>query len=209
MNFGDKILHSRNAIIKKYRPSEFIFKEGDMPHFYYRILNGRIKFNNYSEDGKEVIQNFFEKGTSFGDSFLLAQLPYPVNAEVLEDSEILRLPESEYINILQEEPELSMERNKDFAERLYFKSVMEQQIGSSKASAKLKGLMDYYKSFEKNKKPYSFPIPLTRQQMANFTGLCVETVIRTIKKMEIDKLLKIHNSKIMYLFMIEVIFSGS
>ncbi|MDV3508388.1 hypothetical protein CMU89_00875 [Elizabethkingia anophelis] len=69
--------------------------------------------------------------------------------------------------------------------------------------------MDYYKSFEKNKKPFSFPIPLTRQQMANFTGLCVETVIRTLKKMEIDNLLKIHNSKIMYLFMIEVIFSGS
>lgn len=209
MNFGDKILHSRNAIIKKYKPSEFIFKEGDMPHFYYRILNGRIKFNNYSEDGKEVIQNFFERGTSFGDSFLLAQLPYPVNAEVLEDSEILRLPESDYINILHEEPGLCMERNKDFAERLYFKSVIEQQIGSSKASAKLKGLMDYYKSFEKNKKPFSFPIPLTRQQMANFTGLCVETVIRTLKKMEIDNLLKIHNSKIMYLFMIEVIFSGS
>lgn len=209
MDFGDKIIHSFDASIKNYRPSEFIFQEGDTPHFYYKILKGRIKLNNYCEDGKEIIQNLYEKDSFFGDSFISAQMPYPVNAEALEECEILRIPKGKYIDILYQEPEFCMARNKEIAEKLYFKSILEQQVGYSTASAKLKGLMDYYKSFEINKKPFSFLIPLTRQQMANFTGLCVETVIRTIKKMELNQLLKIQNSKIMYFFMIEVIIFGS
>ncbi|WP_262891347.1 helix-turn-helix domain-containing protein [Epilithonimonas arachidiradicis] len=37
-----------------------------------------------------------------------------------------------------------------------------------------------------------------RQQMANLTGLCVETTIRTLKAMEKKNLLKIRNRKILY-----------
>jgi CRP-like cAMP-binding protein len=41
-------------------------------------------------------------------------------------------------------------------------------------------------------------IPLTRQQLASFTGLSVETVIRSIKNMEKNGVLKIQNRKIWY-----------
>ncbi len=58
--------------------------------------------------------------------------------------------------------------------------------------------MDYLKSFEIEKSPFSFQIPLTRQQMASLTGLCVETTIRTIKAMERNNMVKICNRKILY-----------
>ncbi|WP_262483282.1 helix-turn-helix domain-containing protein [Chryseobacterium populi] len=41
-------------------------------------------------------------------------------------------------------------------------------------------------------------MPLTRQQLASFTGLCVEMVIRVIKNIEKEHLLKIRNRKIFY-----------
>jgi CRP-like cAMP-binding protein len=71
-------------------------------------------------------------------------------------------------------------------------------ISSQNPSIRLKGLMDYLKSFQDDVTPYSFMIPLTRQQMASLTGLCVETAIRTIKHMEKDKILRIENRKILY-----------
>ncbi|WP_418123738.1 helix-turn-helix domain-containing protein [Chryseobacterium sp. PTM-20240506] len=58
--------------------------------------------------------------------------------------------------------------------------------------------MDYLKSYDENKTPYSFQIPLTRQQLASLTGLRVETVIRVIKNMEKENELKIVNRKIFY-----------
>ncbi|WP_229048068.1 helix-turn-helix domain-containing protein [Chryseobacterium arthrosphaerae] len=71
-------------------------------------------------------------------------------------------------------------------------------ISSQNPAIRLKGLMDYLKSFQDDVTPYSFMVPLTRQQMASLTGLCVETAIRTIKHMEKDKILKIENRKILY-----------
>lgn len=41
-------------------------------------------------------------------------------------------------------------------------------------------------------------IPFTRQEIANFTGLRVETVIRTIKRMEEAAIVEIKNRKIYF-----------
>lgn len=49
-----------------------------------------------------------------------------------------------------------------------------------------------------NKTPFTYEVPITRQQLASLTGLCVETTIRAIKKMEREKILRITNRKILY-----------
>lgn len=59
-------------------------------------------------------------------------------------------------------------------------------------------MLDYHKSFDHNQEQFSFEVPLTRQQLASMTGLRVETVIRTIKKMEQQNIVKIINRKIYY-----------
>ncbi|SIS71110.1 Crp-like helix-turn-helix domain-containing protein [Chryseobacterium ureilyticum] len=58
--------------------------------------------------------------------------------------------------------------------------------------------MDYFKECAHQQERYSYEVPLTRQQIANLTGLCVETVIRTVKKMEQEELVKINGRHIMY-----------
>ncbi len=91
-----------------------------------------------------------------------------------------------------------MEISSFLSQRLYYKFIMMLNISSQNPTIRLKGLMDYLKSFQDDVRPYSFMVPLTRQQMASLTGLCVETAIRTIKHMEKDKILKIENRKILY-----------
>lgn len=46
--------------------------------------------------------------------------------------------------------------------------------------------------------PAAFRIPLTRQEMANYTGMRVETAIKTIKQMEQQNLVKIVKRKLFY-----------
>ncbi|WP_353960023.1 helix-turn-helix domain-containing protein [Chryseobacterium tructae] len=69
---------------------------------------------------------------------------------------------------------------------------------SLRPEVRLLGILDYFKSYSNNKEKYSFEVYLTRKQMAAITGLRIETVIRTIKKMESDHVLKLINSKIFY-----------
>jgi CRP-like cAMP-binding protein len=179
MVIDEDILYQMGATIENYNVSDFIFCENNIPSYYYQIAVGEVKLNNYNEEGKEIIQTILESGESIGESLLFMDKPYPINAVALTACVIIKLSKSSFFLLLKKYPEISLDMNRYI-------------------SQKLKTLMDYLKSFEIEKSPFSFQIPLTRQQMASLTGLCVETTIRTIKAMERNNMVKICNRKILY-----------
>ncbi len=69
---------------------------------------------------------------------------------------------------------------------------------SQDPESKVEGILNYLKLNSDYKSQYSYEVPLTRQQIANLTGLRVETVIRTVKKLENRKKIVIRNRKIYY-----------
>lgn len=194
----EDLLFSSGADVKIYEPNEIIFREGEFPLYYFQIMEGKVKLNNYNEDGKEFIQNILSDGQSFGESLLFIDRPYPMNAVAISASKIIRLPSSHFLKLIQQNPEISFNIYQCLADRMYYKYIMLYSLSFQNPEAKLKLFMDYLKSYQDDKTPYSFQIPLTRQQLASLTGLRVETVIRVIKNMEKNKALKIQNRKIYY-----------
>ena len=193
-----ELLLSYDAKIEKYNPGEIIFHEGDTPKNYYQIISGRIKLNHYNEEGKELILAILHRGLSVCELLLFIDQKYPVNAIVLEESTIIKLSKIRFEKLLDDHPRISRDINKFLSERLYHKFIMLENNSSLHPNVRLKGVFDYHKSFFSDDSKYSFEIPLTRQQLASLTGLRVETVIRTIKKLESQKELKIVQGKILY-----------
>jgi CRP-like cAMP-binding protein len=107
---------------------------------------------------------------------------YPVNAVVFEPCSVLKLSKTSFTQLVKENPDISRDINKFLSERLYYKYIMLKNNSSLYADIRIKGVLDYHKSFDHNQEQFSFEVPLTRQQLASMTGLRVETVIRTIKK---------------------------
>lgn len=198
MNIDANVLYSFGAENKIYKKGETIYTEDDHALYYFQILEGKIKLNNYDEDGKEFIHNILGKNQSFGDSLLFLDKFYAMNAVCLSPSEIIRLPKSNFMEMLKQHPQISVEMNACLSQRLYFKSMMMQSISSQNPMTRLKGLLDYLRSYYDGDCEQCFHVELTRQQMANLVGLRVETVIRTLKKMETDKKIKIQDRRILY-----------
>jgi len=194
----DSLLISFGVETRTYHTGEIIFHEEELPSHYYQIKKGKIKLNNYTEDGKEFIQNIFSDGHSFGESLLFVDRPYPMNAVAIEDSVIYKMPKQNFLDLIKSNPEISLNIYECLAERMYYKYIMLYNLSFQNPVGKLKLLMDYLKSYHEDKTLYSFQIPLTRQQLASLTGLRVETVIRTIKQMEKDQTVKIEKRKIYY-----------
>jgi len=194
----ENLLISFGAEIKDYKAEEIIFREEESPMYYYQIEKGKIKLNNYTEGGKEFIQNIFSDGQSFGESLLFVDRPYPMNAVAMKDSSVFRIPKQNFMDLIRNNPEVSLSVYECLAERMYYKYLMLYNLSFQNPVSKLKLLMDYLKSYHEEKTPYSFQVPLTRQQLASLTGLRVETVIRTIKQMEKDQMVKIERRKIYY-----------
>lgn len=191
-------LFSFGADLRTYNPNDLIFSEGEVPGFFFLISKGKVKLNNYNEGGKEFIQGIFFHGQSVGLSSLFTEKTYPVNAVAIEESEIIRLPKVQYLQFLKQHPENYFRILKCLSEHMHYKFLMMQSMAFQKPAQKLLTLMNYLKDHHHDQTQYALQILLTRQQLASLTGLSVETVIRVIKNMEKEGVLKIKNRKIFY-----------
>lgn len=181
----EKLLLHYGAHNKLFMKNEFIFQQGQRAHYYYQILTGEVKMNNLRENGKEFIQSFFLASQSFGEPPLFSEITYPANAVATQDSEILCLPKEQFLTLLLENPDIHLEVTTAIASRLYYKAIMASEISSQEPEHCILRILDYLKEdVYKLTEPFSFKVNLTRQQIADLTGLRVETIIRATKSLE-------------------------
>ncbi len=188
-----ELLVSYGATFKEYLKGEIIFSEKETANYYYQVVSGSIKMFNTNDEGKEFTQGYFLRGQSFGEPPLLIDERYPASALAFQNSEVVRIPKLKFLQILEEHPQIQREFLVLMARRIHNKATTSKDIINQKADFRIKAFLDSYK--KSNEKEI---IPFTRQEIANFTGLRVETVIRTIKNMAKKKQIEILNHKIYY-----------
>lgn len=196
MLIDSDLLLEYGATLENFSAAEVIFAEASKPRYYYQLASGRVKLNHFDENGKEFIQTILTIGQSVCELMLFIDELYPVNAISLTTSSALKISKENFFRLLNDHPQISLDINKFLAERLYQKFLMLQNNASLNPEVRLIGVLHYIKSFSDNKTPHSFEVLLTRQELASLTGLRVETVIRTVKKMEEKNILKIENRRI-------------
>lgn len=185
------ILIAYGAVAKKVQKGECIFQEGDMPFYYFQILEGSVKLYSANDSGKELIQGVFTDGQSFGEPPLLMNMPYPSTAEATRDGVIIRLKKEEFLTILNDFQEIQSQFLFTFAERIYKKSSAVQIWIRNSPEERIVRFLNTLKNHKKDKQ-----IPYTRHQIACHTNLRTETVIRTLKRMEKEGKIIIRDHKL-------------
>lgn len=192
-----EILLDSGASIHFFPKGSTLFSEGETARYYCQIVSGTVKMNNINDEGKEFVQGIFTTGDSFGEPPILTGHPYPANAVALTDAEVMLLPRDSFFALLQRSPAASMAITRRLAERLYYKSVMAAEISSQDPEHRLLTLIDYLKIHVGGIDPsQKYCVMLSRQQLADLTGLRVETVIRAVKTLERNRQLTITDRKI-------------
>ncbi len=190
------LLLTYGATYKKVEKGETIFSEGSRALFYYQLVSGKLKWINVDDEGKEFIQHIVEAGECFGELPLFDDEPYAATAVAEEDSLVLRLHHSTFQQVLKDHPEIIVSFTKLLAQRLRFKFMLVRELSSYSPGHRIITLINYMKQNKMNMCPKCNKLLLTRQQLANMTGLRVETVIRTIKDLEEKKFLTIQKGKV-------------
>lgn len=182
---NEQLLIDFNANIKTYFKGDMIFSENDTAKFYFQIISGAVKMNNYNDDGKEFIQNVFYKTQSFGEPPLFIDVKYPANAMAFSDCKVYTLEKNQLFDLLYQHPEIHLNITKSLANRLYYKAIIASEISSQEPEHRVLRFFDYLKN-DVHKIPgkFNFKVDYTRQQIADTLGLRVETVIRAIKNLE-------------------------
>lgn len=192
------LLLQYNAELLEIEKGNIIFDYGSRAQSYFQVKSGEVKMNNFNRDGKEFIQGIFYEGQSFGEPPLFADVGYPAGAETITDAEIYRLPKDAFFDLLKQNPEVHLRVTEVLASRLYYKAIMASEISSQEPEHRILRLLDYTKKHIQNLEAHeTFEVDLTRQQIADLTGLRVETVIRACKVLEKKGEIEIKNRKIL------------
>lgn len=191
------LLFTWGGVAKKYKKNEVIFDEGCIALFYYQVIEGNVRMFNSNADGKEFTQGFFGGGSSFGEPPLLIDETYPATAVAIQDSTIIKLSKDKFLRILEEYPAVQKSFLILMAERIHAKANTSKEIINQRPEYRILAFLKTYKK-KNSRGTGKILIPFTRQEIANFTGLRVETVIRSLTKMGESKKVEIIHHKIYY-----------
>lgn len=192
------LLFTWGAVAKKYMKNDVIFYEDDMALFYYQIVEGSVRLYNSNDEGKEFTQGTFCQGNSFGEPPLFINEVYPTTAIASIDSVIIKLSKDKLMKILEDYPSVKLSFLELMAQRIYNKTVSTKQIINQKPEHRIKSFLESYKKQNKLCSTEKILIPYTRQEIADFTGLRVETVIRTLSEMNKTKKVSIDKHKLYF-----------
>ncbi len=198
MVIPEDILFRSGATLQHFEANEFIFKEGKLATNYFQIQTGVVKLNNIFEDAKEFVHGFPFEGHCFGETYLLTQKKYAINAVASTKCSIIKLEKKLYLDLIQQYPNILINVSRYSAERLHFRYIVSSFLAIRDPQIRVSKLLQHLKDYFGYEEPFSFVIPFTRSQLASLMGLRVETVIRILKKMEKEGLLQINQSKIYY-----------
>lgn len=177
------ILLAWGSAYKKIPAGEIVFMEGSQCHFYYQLISGKIRWVNIDENGKEFIQTIIDPGESFGELPLFDDEPYAASAIADENSVVIRLHKPIFLKLIEENKDIHFAFSKLLSRMIRFKLLILKSIASHDPENRISTLLNYLKSENKNFCNECNQLNLTRQQIADMTGLRVETVIRTIRNM--------------------------
>ncbi|AZB28478.1 Crp/Fnr family transcriptional regulator [Chryseobacterium balustinum] len=196
MVINEEILLNNGAVIQEYEAGETIFLEDSLPKYYFQIRAGLVKLNTYREDGSEFIHSLPSDGHCFAETFLWCNTGYCFNAVVISDSVIIRMIKSDFMNMVDRNKDLMQNLLHHNAERMFYRHKMLTTLSINNPSQRIYKVLEFLKMHHQVNEPFKFEVPLSRQQIANLTGLRVETVIRTVKKLEHENLVCISNGRI-------------
>jgi CRP-like cAMP-binding protein len=196
--FPSKTLERYHAKLVSLKKDQMLFQEGDPAADYMQVESGIVKMFIVSTEGQEFIQGIFNAGESFGEPALIGKFPYPGSVVAIQPSKIWKLPADYFFQMLKENFDLHLKMDQVLCQRLRYKSMVLSEISSHEPEHRILSLLKHFKSKNAPSPNGKIIIPYTRQQLADMSGLRVETVIRAVKKMEKEKKLSLEGHKIKF-----------
>jgi CRP-like cAMP-binding protein len=192
------ILLAWGAVYKKMGRGEVIFSEGSECSYYNQLVSGIVKWVNIDDDGKEYIQTMIEPGECFGELPLFDDGLYAASAIAEEEVVLIRLRKNTFLQLIKEHNEIHFAFTKLLAKRVRFKFLLLKSIAYHAPEVRISTLLSYLKKEHKNFCANCNQLKLTRQQIADMTGLRVETVIRSMRNMHDKGDIVIERGKVFY-----------
>jgi CRP-like cAMP-binding protein/AmiR/NasT family two-component response regulator len=171
------------------RKKQYLYTEGDTPTKLFFLQTGRIKTVRTNSDGKELITGLYHPGEFFGYFALLNGTDYTDSAITLDDSELVLIPETDFRQLMDTNPDVSRQFISLLAGRMAERES--QLIGMAYSSLRRRVADTLLRLHEQQPDPL---IQLSRDDLAAVIGTATESLIRILSEFKQDGLIEMDSS---------------
>ncbi|HET8580066.1 MAG TPA: Crp/Fnr family transcriptional regulator [Nitrospiraceae bacterium] len=174
-----------------YGKGEYIFREGDPANYFHIVKEGAVKCIKSSADGKECTLKVLLPGDLFCcEAAVFDGAPHPGTAQPMGDVSILRLNKKSYFEMLRRNPDAALEVIKYLGRRLNEAQETAKILALDRAEQRIAALLVNLasRSVVRESDGLLLPVRLTRQDLADMSGVTVETAIRIMSRFKRSKL---------------------
>ncbi len=197
---GEEYLQKIDGIsmTRAYSKGRIIFMEGEPGEAFFYIKSGMVKIYKISSDGREHILHILNEGHVFAEVTLFTNTTYPATAEVLEDTQIGIIKNSDLEKLIVENPMLSLELIKYLNNRLVeaqnkVRNLALYDTFGRTAQALVKLAEEHGKKTDRG---IELDIRISRQELADIVGTTRETVIRVLAAFKKEKSIELEKTNI-------------
>lgn len=167
------------AKVREYGTHELILKEGDPPEWLGWILTGKVQIERRVSSRKEILLGVFGAGEAIGEVAILENIPYPATARSMVASSILFLPATLYLHLITADPAFALASLRDLAMRLWY---LTRRVHGNAGQAEFRLLRLLFvlackEGFYRGRE-IVVPLAFSRKELADLTGLRLETIVR-------------------------------
>ncbi|WP_086481525.1 fumarate/nitrate reduction transcriptional regulator Fnr [Oceanospirillum sanctuarii] len=198
LNFED--IDQLDKIIKRRQPlkkGEHLFHQGDRFDCVYAVRSGSIKNYAMTNDGEEQITNFHLPSELVGLDGIDCET-YPVSAKALETTTVCEIPFARLEELAKELPELRSQVLRIMSRELRDDKQMMMLLSKKNAEQRVATFLTNLSTRFKRRgySPFTFRLPMSRNEIGNYLGLAVETVSRVFTRFQNSDLIAVNGKEV-------------
>jgi CRP/FNR family transcriptional regulator, nitrogen fixation regulation protein len=173
----------------KFAPNAEIFGEGELAQYVYKVIKGAVRTYKILSDGRRQIGGFYLPGDIFG---LEIGAKHPFSAEAINGVTVVVVRRSAIVSLAERDCEAACELWSFTGREL--KRVQEHMLLLVK-SAQQRVASFLLEMSKRLAATDAIELPMSRQDIADYLGLTIETVSRTMTQLVSEQAIGLPSSR--------------
>jgi CRP/FNR family transcriptional regulator, nitrogen fixation regulation protein len=166
-----------------------IYAEGDNAGCWYKVVSGTVRISKLLADGRRYVAEFCFAGDCFG---LDNTGERPFSAEAVSDAVVMRLPRHASEQLIDANPALARLLRETMMRDLANAYGRMLLLGRMTAAERVAAFL--IEMFERCDRAKRLDLPMSRNDIADYLGLTIETVCRVLSGFKRDGMITIPNA---------------
>jgi CRP/FNR family transcriptional regulator, anaerobic regulatory protein len=187
-NLGHQAANNLSAIssVQRVAPGETLFSEGDETDSVYQVVRGMMRLYKLLPDGRRQITGFLSAGQFLG---LAPEDVCVFTAEAITEVAVCRYKRAKFERLIEEVPGFARRLLAATSHELHAAQEQMLLLGRKSATEKLASFLLLMADRLGGEGADEVEVPMTRGDIADYLGLTVETVSRTLTRLKEDRLI--------------------